>query len=351
MTLTLKDFEKFKRLEKTFGRNYRVTHLFARYLSEAPEAITADAVSSLVGDGFTEKEAIAALLSALFGLETDKNAEDRRLYLDYILPSVRILDARKYQENPYRKAVKINFAEQNGWTCKTETYPAFRGMICDDMTAEGDGKEIPPLGFFPEPFSFPAVLEDGNEWMTLSPVDTDTCEFAIEAAHGDVVTFGLGLGYYAFMVAEKPDVRSVTVIEKSPDVIELFRRVLLPQFPHKDKIRVIEADAFAYAEGPMRNETFDYAFVDTWRDASDGLPMYCRMKKCEKYHKNTEFSYWIEGFILSRLRAFRFEELRAYENADKTHTGAGAVGRFEDFLSLLSDEDLRRFSATFKEEP
>ncbi len=349
MTLTIKDFEKCKRLRKTFDMNYRVSHMIAKYLNDAPEAISADAVLALTDAGFRTDEAVGALLTALFGLEEDKNHDDRCLARDYLLPSVRILDASKYENNLYRKTVKIDFEKQGNWTCKMETYPAFRGMICDDMKRETDGREIPPLGFFTKPFSFPAVLEDGNEWMTLSPVDTDTCDFAIEAAHGNVITFGLGLGYYAFMVAQKPNVKSVTVVEKSPDVIRLFKRVLLPQFPSKEKIRVIEADAFAYAEGPMKEESFDYAFVDTWRDASDGLPMYGRMKKCECYHPKTEFSYWIEGFILSRLRAFRFEELWAYENADKTHTGEKATGKFEDFENLLTQESLRTFAASFEE--
>ena len=176
------------------------------------------------------------------------------------------------------------------------------------------------------------MLEDGNEWMTLTPVDLDTCDEAIERARGNVVTFGLGLGYYAYMVSEKADVESITVIEKSEDVIRLFKSRILPQFSHPEKVRVICADAFEYAEKDMPKENYNFAFVDTWRDASDGAPMYERMKPLEDLNPKTEFSYWIENFLVSRLRAFRFEEL--YK---KVTTGAeDAPSTYEEFTERLT---------------
>ena len=169
--------------------------------------------------------------------------------------------------------------------------------------------------------------------MTLTPVDLDTSDEAIDKAHGKVITFGLGLGYYAYMVSEKESVTSVTVIEKSERLISFFKRHILPQFPHAEKIRIINADAFEYAEREMPREKFDVAFVDTWRDASDGAPMYKKMKPHEALSPNTEFLYWIEGFLKSRIRALNFEtlweklEARA-EDAPKT---------FEEFLERLDE--------------
>ena len=142
--------------------------------------------------------------------------------------------------------------------------------------------------------------------MTLTPVDLDTCEDAIKEAHGKVVTFGLGLGYYAYMAAMKEEVESVTVVELSPDVIRLFEGHILPQMPCRDKIKIVNMDAFKYAEEVMPSEGFDLAFVDTWRDASDGAPMYRRMKTLEHLSPNTKFMYWIENFLISRVRAENF---------------------------------------------
>jgi hypothetical protein len=215
------------------------------------------------------------------------------------------------------------------------------GSVVGLSGLNSDFSEIPPLGFFTEKFSFPAILEDGNEWMTLTPVDMDTSQDAIREARGKVITFGLGLGYFAFHASEKEEVSEVTVIEKSPDVIRLFREVLLPHFPHKEKIHIIEGDAFRYAEEEMPRVGYDFAFVDTWRDVSDGLPMYLRMKKAEEKNPTTTFSYWIEDFILSHLRSFVFEEIYERECADKTHQGENATGTMADILYALSKEGLR----------
>ena len=308
----------FENLRMVFRDNFKITQLYALYLESFPELITEELVGELTAGGFmSEREAIAALLCEIFGLDTEGSADDRRLYRDYILPSVRIMDENRYTANPYYENIPLENIKRGNWEIKTESYAPYRGVISGDMAIAKDFSEIPPLGFFRNEFKFPAVLEDGNEWMTLTPVDLDTVDEAIAEAKGRVVTFGLGLGYYTYMVAEKEEVESITVIERDPDVIELFKTCILPRFTHKEKVTVIEADAYAYMENEMPKMNFDLAFVDIWRDASDGSEAYRRMKPLEALSPNTKFLYWIEGFIISRLRAERFAELdEKYESGE-----------------------------------
>ena len=308
--MDFKDKIKLERLKNTMESNFRLTRLYAAYLNDFPTAITKDMIDAICEDGDVEKEdAIAALLCEMFSLDTDAHDEDRMLFRRYIRPSIRILDANKYRNDPYYKRVKIPNVTDGSWELRREAYEPYRAVICDDLFIDDDLTEIPPLGFFPERFEFPAVLEGGNEWMTLTPVDMDTCEQAIKKAHGRVVTFGLGLGYYAYMAALKDEVESVTVIEKSSDVIRLFDRYIFPYFPKKDKVRIINADAFEYASYEMPKEKYDYAFVDIWRDGSDGAEAYVKMKPLEALSPATEFDYWIENFIVSRIRAIRYGTL------------------------------------------
>ncbi len=307
--MEFKDKIKFDRLGEIFEDNFRLTRIYANYLEYYPEILSEDMVGALCDSGFSKEEAIVALLSQMFGLDFNIPA-DRRIIMSYLTPSVRVMDAKKYTENPYYKRVKIPNVTDGDWELRQESYKPYRGVIVGDMVTDEDFREYPPLGFFTEEFHFPAVLEGGNEWMTLTPVDLDTCDEAIEAARGKVVTFGLGLGYYAFMVSEKADVESITVIEKSPDVIRLFERYILPYFRHENKVKIVNADAFEYAEKVMPSENFDLAFVDTWRDVGDGAPMYRRMKALEHLSPKTEFMYWIEGFLKSRVRAERFREIK-----------------------------------------
>ena len=310
MSISFSDKIKYDRLCETFSRNFKITELYATYLERFPDIITKELVDTLTEDGVIGvKDAISALLCEIFGIDTE-NSEGKILFRDYILPSIRILDTKRYTENPYYKNVKLPDVKIGNWEFKNEIYPAYRGVIANDMIINEDFSEIPPLGFFTEDFPFPAVLEDGNEWMTLTPVDLDTSDEAISEAHGKVVTFGLGLGYYAYMVSQKDEVESITVVEKSEKVIELFTKYVLPQFPNKEKIRIVNADAFEYAECIMPTENYDVAFVDTWRDASDGAPMYERMKALEHLSSGTKFLYWIENFLKSRIRAERFAKIR-----------------------------------------
>ena len=325
------DRRRLDRLVATFERNFRITRLYAEYLERYPEVISKEMIEALTDDGsITKEEAIVALLSEIFALDFE-NREDRILIRDYLTPSVRLLDAEKYENNPYYRNIKLENIIDGNWEIRWEEYKPYRAVIAGDMIIGEDFSEVPPLGFFEKTFRFPAVLEGGNEWMTLTPVDLDTCDEAIKAAHGKVVTFGLGLGYYAYMVSEKETVDEVTVVELSEGVIKLFRKYILPQMPNAHKIKIVNADAFEYAKNTMPNEHFDYAFVDTWRDASDGAPMYERMRKLEKYSPNTKFSYWIENFLISRLRAEKFAKLMQMQDEKSPDFPKS----YEEFINLL----------------
>lgn len=332
--MDFKDREKLKRLESTYSTNFRLTRMYAEYLERYPELIKKEMIDELTADGdISVKEALVALLAEMFSLDDARGGEDRRLIREYLAESVRVLDVKKYTENEYYRRIAPEDVKDGDWEIKWEYYPPFRAAICDDMIIKDDLTEIPPLGFFTEGFRFPAVLEGANEWMTLTPVDVDTVEEAINDARGRVITFGLGLGYYTYMVSEKRDVESVTVIEKSEKVIDLFKKHMLPRFQHPEKVRVIHADAFEYARDIMPREEYNYAFVDTWRDASDGLPMYEKMKALEHLSPKTEFSYWIERFIISRKRALKFEKL-----IEKCDTGAtDAPKTYQEFIKELTE--------------
>lgn len=307
--MTERDKIKFERLIKTIRRNFRVTYLYKFYLESCPEFITKEMIDTLTESGeLTPEVAISALLSEAFGLDFD-NDEDRRIIMDYLTPSIRILDAKRYESNPYYKNIKLNNPTEGRWEIRNESYKPYQAVICDDMIIRDDFSEIPPLGYFPDGFSFPAILEDGNEWMTLTPVDIDTCDEAIFKARGKVLTYGLGLGYFAYMASEKAEVESVTVVEISEEAIRMFNKHILPQMPNGHKIKIIHSDAIEYAKEVMPKEYFDFVFVDTWRDSSDGTPMYKKMKPHEQENPGTEFSYWVENFLRSGWRAELYSEL------------------------------------------
>lgn len=78
-------------------------------------------------------------------------------------------------------------------------------------------------------------------------------------------------------------------------------KYVLPQFENAEKIKIIKADAFKYAQKYITSGKYDFAFTDLWYDVSDGMGMYLKIKKYEKQSPNTVFTYWIEESILCYL--------------------------------------------------
>ena len=160
-----------------------------------------------------------------------------------------------------------------------------------------DGRIIPQVGFFEEEFIYPCICQNGREWMLITPNEIETMKKPIEKAFGNVLTYGLGLGYFAYMASAKPQVDSVTVIERDKNAIELFNAIILPQFDMRGKIRIIEFDAlfFAAEQKKKAQKDFDFVFADIWHDPSDGAEIYRILKPLER--SDTEYSYWIEDTI------------------------------------------------------
>ncbi len=164
----------------------------------------------------------------------------------------------------------------------------------------------------------------------------------IDLVSGNVITFGLGLGYFAFMASQKSEVESVTVVERDEEAIGLFSKYILPQFPNKEKVQIVRSDAFEYMRNSMLSASerdFDFAFVDLWHDTSDGLESYLRARKIETELKNTGcgtvFHYWVERSLLS---AFRWNVF------DKVLDNCSSL---EEAYDRLSDASLKRYISSF----
>jgi hypothetical protein len=344
------DREKVIKIEETRKLNFDVLELYSAYLNNDPRFITKDLIDSLIDCQVSEEYAFYALLSAAFGLDEEKDEHDRRLARNYLLPSVRKLDPDLYTMNPYYRNLKIPAVTSGRWELKYESYLPYEGFIYNDLIVRPDFTEIPRLGFFSKEFKFPAVLENGSEWMTITPNEIETMQPAVDAVDGRVITFGLGLGYFTYMVSEKKQVQSVTVVEKDADVIEIFKEYILPQFPNREKVEIINADAFEYAGKQMNAGGYDYAFADLWHDVSDGFDMYLKMKKLEHFSSGTKYLYWIEDSLLSRLRWLVFESIRDEMNcrSKEQKNENKAIQTFEEIADYLGNPNLRKLAVDIK---
>ncbi len=281
--------------------NHKVFALLSNYLNHAPDFVTQEDIENIAGYGVSEEYAFAVILMAAFGLNIADNVEDKNLFDNYFNKMIHQLDVKDYDEDPYYQQIKVPAVQMGNIELKYEMYKPYEGFVCDDIIQTKAGRQLPQIGFFNKEFKFPAILENNRIWMTITPNEIETMKEPIEQAFGHVLTFGLGLGYYAYMAAEKETVESVTVVEMNREIIHLFKKYILPQFRQAQKIKIIQADAFEYAEKQLPKENYDFVFADLWHDVSDGIDMYLKMKQYEKQNPDSQFAYWIEKSILCYL--------------------------------------------------
>lgn len=277
-----RDAPRLQALLALSEQNLRALELFSGYLNLCPRFVTAREVRELTEScRVPEETAYRLLVAAACGLNAEESAADRAMEERYLRCAIHRLDAAACRQDPYYRTIRMPEKTLGGWRMGYKRIEPYEAFASDDPLVLPDGREVPQVGYFTEAFDTPVVYENEREWMTVTPSEINTMTADIRAAFGKVAVFGLGLGYYAFMAAEKPEVREVVVIERDPNVIALFTEHILPQFPNKQKVRVVEADAYEYA-AHMAQERYDAAYVDIWHDVLDGVEMYLKMKRLEE---------------------------------------------------------------------
>lgn len=268
------------------NNNLILTRL-SSYLNNTPDYINETMIKELTSVGIETIEAIRILLASILNLYENKEIMD-----SYFKEMITELDPREYQENSYYKNIKLGEIKNEIWTIKTEKYKPYELFVYNDLKIKEDGRVIPQIGYFKKEYEYPSILENGRIWMLITPNEIETMKKPIKESHGNILTYGLGLGYFAYMTSIKSEVKTVTIIEKDKKVIELFQKHILPQFEHKEKITIINEDAYKYASTRPK---YDYVFIDIWHDPSDGVESYKKLKKLER--PDVKYSYWIEETI------------------------------------------------------
>lgn len=254
-----------RRLAELREANNNAAWSMSEFINETPCAITERLMKEADPSGELPEEILyAAFMAGFCGI-----SEDDTTINGYFQDAVHCLETRKYRDNPYLKNIKFPDTATRHWKFTHYSYRPYEAFICNDIDIDKNLREVPQIGFFRERFAYPAVEQDGREWMAVKPSEIETMRAPIEEAMGKVVTFGLGLGYFAYMVSEKPDVTSLDIVERSEEAIALFERHILPQFPNKEKIRIIRSDAFWFLNENM------------WQDARQEASDQCREETTE----------------------------------------------------------------------
>ena len=270
------------------------------------------AIANLLFDVYTgmdfkgiknEKEMLEAIYRYL-EVEDDQEAID--FINPYIVNNLEKLEYEKYANNEYAKAIK-GVGKYKDCSLEYLSYEPYQIFPSDDISLDGY-KEINHIGYFDKKFNYLALLKNNEIWMSLNPNEIKTMEPYINKAKGHVLVLGLGMGYVAYMMANKKEVQDVTIIEKDQNVINIFNNLLWPSFKNKEKIKIINDDAINYLK--QKQNRYDYIFADIWHSPDDGLPLFLKIKKINK-----NIDCWLEVSMYALLRRCMFTLI--YEQMNK----------------------------------
>lgn len=125
-----------------------------------------------------------------------------------------------------------------------------------------------------DPGRYARLIVDGELMMSDTAMEWMTNNEVLWRANGDVLIAGLGLGLILIPILANSKVKSVTVLEKYQDVVDL----VVPHMPKSDKLTVVCADAMEWA--PPKATHWDVLYFDIWPQVcTDNLPEMTKLKR------------------------------------------------------------------------
>ena len=242
--------------------------------------------------GKTAQDAMLDMMFEAFNLDKD-DKETYNILKEFCYDRIKCLDPKVYENDEYAKSVNAT-GNYNGYTVRKISYEPYQTFPYDEINVNDKYQEFSNIGFFKEKFSYLALCQGNNVWMSLNPNEIETMKSFIEKAKGEVLVLGLGMGYVPFMMSDKLEVKHITIIEKDRNTINLFNKVLFPSFKNKNKITIIPDDAISYF---VNKKKYDYIFADLWHAPEDGLELFIKLKRINK-----NIDCWLETSLIALLR-------------------------------------------------
>lgn len=205
------------------------------------------------------------------------------------------ISTQSYLKSPYHSNIKLDFIQSKDFRLTKEVIPANElfnvSSIHPDLNRELN--DWMTLRAIDQPYEATFLWQGKEVWMLDAPSEANTIDPVAKQASGNVLTFGCGIGYFIYMASLNPKVTSITVIEHSKTVIDLFEKYLLPQFHNTIPITLIEGDAFNFFDHEFMKD-YDKVFVDIWKSNEDGYLIIERL--LEQYLPiEQHVDFWIES--------------------------------------------------------
>lgn len=354
------DKKKLDQLLLTNETNLDVSKMYVYYLYNLARNINKKDIDFYKSkNNYSSTQAFFYRLMNLLEIDLD-DEESLNMATSYCLKGIKKLNIEDYKNNPYLKNIKLNTKHLKNIKIEWDEYTPFEGFPYNDIFVDENNyyQEITQIGFFEEKYPFQVITHDSITWMSIVPNEIETMKEDIQKVKGNVLVYGLGLGYFPYMISLKEEVKEITIIEKDKNIISLFKEVILPQFKYRDKIKIICDDALNFEK--QSTKKYDYCYCDLYHGGEDGIFIYLDFKKLEKRSDN--YLYWLEKSILNVLRRniitliyekinnLQVDYTKAKNNNDKLinslyrHFKNTKFTSYEEIHNLLKDDSLRELA-------
>jgi len=265
-------------------------------------------------------------------MRMERELEQRFLPLDYELPielaasfvkgyesfyKISKLPLSKFLTNPYLQNLQI--PEIQVGTMKLDQSKKIKARTIfstnEIQRNKSNLQTFREYGYVSKDLNLPTLYDTthNQSWMSVEPSEINSFAPFLNIAYGNVLVMGCGLGYLAYMLSQKEDVKKITIIEKDPNVVKIFQDHLLPQFKNATKIQIFCADAIEVLA--LQNlEQFDFCSIDIWHNLSDMFPLYLTCLFYERKHPHTKFHYWLERELHTAIDTMLLEQIVSEEN-------------------------------------
>lgn len=143
---------------------------------------------------------------------------------------------------------------------------------------------------------FFALYNNGDRWMTYQKdydIEIKQMYSSYDLAYGDILVSGLGFGILALWLCSKPNVKSVTVVEFSEDVIEIFKE--LNDVP--DKLNIIHDNMITY----NTDKEYDVLLLDHYERQTFDWRLKDISKICKRIKHKIFWAWSLEVMYLLKM--------------------------------------------------
>ena len=129
-------------------------------------------INNYIKQGYSEPEAFVNIIHDEFNF--DKNDEETIGITDeYCVKRIKCLEPKEYLDNKYVQTIKAT-GRYKQYALRNITYEPYQTFAYDEISVTTDYKEYSAIGYFKKPFSYLALCEGNNIWMSLNPNEIET---------------------------------------------------------------------------------------------------------------------------------------------------------------------------------